>query len=72
MSEAGTWKSPLTGRTHILCQTIELGCCTYLSDPDTIHLLWQHAGHNNKETVNWMLETGLTAGRIHERQETLP
>ena len=66
MNETHSWESPLNGRKYILCQTIELGAYKYLSDPDTVHLIWQHAGRNHIETVKWMLETGLIAGRIHE------
>ena len=69
MEKTSQWESPLTKQRYVLCKHIEMSSHVYLSDPETIHLILRHFGHNDRDTVKWMLETGLKAKRIHEQQQ---
>ena len=66
MDEPSFWESPLTKQRFVLCKYIEMSSHRYISDPETIHLILHHSGYNHRDTVKWMLETGIKAGRIQE------
>jgi len=64
MNAGRAWTCPITGQTLPMEYGFENEGRMYLTDSGTVKLLQKFNEDGHSKTIQWMIETGIGAGRI--------